>query len=184
MKNVRNIDVTGNEIMSKYQINRNLEKLLENDIIIYNACQSVLGSMSIKEYTESATYQYGELVWFLLKDGAGKIDSLWLLRCIEDNNSKQPDVVKLKSGQLDYSRLSESGWKDENKYIDLVSAGVVNAVRQHINDMMVSHTSSDLHRFERLNPENISEKVLMSNLSNLSSARKSIMFPYETRFMA
>lgn len=109
----------------------------------------------MKEYTQSAVYQYGELVWFLLKDRTGKIDSLWMLRCIEDNNSKAPDAVKLQDGQLDYDRLSESGWKDENKYIDLVSAGVVNAIRQHINDRMISHTSSDLHRFERLNEENM-----------------------------
>ena len=129
LKNVRHVDVTDNEIMSKYQINRNLEKLLQNDILIYKTCQSVLGSMNVKEYSESTVYQYGELVWFLLRDRYGKADSLWMLRCIEDNNNKPPVAVKLPNGQLDYDKLGESGWKDENKYIDLINAGVVNAIR-------------------------------------------------------
>ena len=121
--------MTDNEIMSKYQINRNLEKLLQNDILIYKTCQNVLGSMNVKEYSESTVYQYGELVWFLLRDRYGKIDSLWMLRCIENDNSKPPVAVKLQNGQLDYDKLIESGWKDENKYIDLINAGVVNAIR-------------------------------------------------------
>ena len=169
--------------MSKYQINRNLEKLLQNDILIYKTCQSVLGSMNIKEYSESTVYQYGDLVWFLLRDRQGKVDSLWMLRCIEDNNSKPPATVKLQNGQLDSDKLSESGWKDENKYIDLINMGVINALKQYVNDRMVSHTSSSLHRFERLNAQNMQQKVLKSDISNLSSARRHYMFPYETRFM-
>lgn len=59
----------------------------------------------------------------------GKVDSLWMLRCIEDNNSKPPAAVKLQNGQLDYDKLSESGWKDENKYIDLINMGVINTIK-------------------------------------------------------
>ena len=139
--------------------------------------------MNIKEYSENTVYQYGELIWFLLRDRSGKVDSLWMLRCIEDDNSRPPDAVKLQNGQLDYDKLAESGWKDENKYIDLVNAGVVNAIRQHINDRMVTHTASDLHRFERLNRENMAQKVLKSDISNLSAARRRYFFPYETKYM-
>lgn len=82
LKNIDDIDVAVNEVVTSYSINRNIGKLLENDIALNELYVRVMGNLNILEYsdTRKTPYQYGDLVWY-------KQDSrLWLLKSIQDNN--------------------------------------------------------------------------------------------------
>ena len=69
-----------NEIMYTHQINRNLVKLLQNDLLLDKVAREVLGSFNIKQWVEGTPYAYGDLIWY---EGENN-DSLYLLRSIED----------------------------------------------------------------------------------------------------
>ena len=132
LENVSDIDVSPNEIMYTHQFNRNFVKLLENDIYLDKMANSILGSFNIKQWIGGNRYAYGDLVWY----SGPNNDSLYLLRSIEDQNEKVPDI-KLVNGRLDNDALNQSGWNDQNRYMTLIELGLESLVKRDINSRLL-----------------------------------------------
>lgn len=57
LKNISNVDVAPDEIRRvRYIINRNIRKLLENDVALDQLLTTILGELKISEYTENRAY--------------------------------------------------------------------------------------------------------------------------------
>ena len=131
LKTVSGVDVSQNEIMYTHQFNRNLLKLLENDRQLDSMAQSILGSLSIKQWIQGTPYQYGDLVWYRGVSG----DELHLLRSTEDNNYNRP-AIELVDGKVDNQALNESGWNNQNRYLTLIELGLESLVKRRLNELL------------------------------------------------
>lgn len=60
----QNVVVGTNEIVSRFSMNRNFEKLLSNDLYLSALYNSTAQGMNIQEYQSQRTYDYGDTIWF------------------------------------------------------------------------------------------------------------------------
>ena len=106
LSNIYDIDVTSNEYISKQSLNRNIKKLWENDICLYNMYNNLMNGAVIINYTSEKTYDYfpsltnSEYEPYILKDASNnKINVLDLT--IKDLQNK---------GTIDPISYSENSW--------------------------------------------------------------------------
>ena len=111
------IDVGPNEPMLNGVINRNTEKLLENDRSIYELYKKILSQLHIHDWSKNDTYNVGDLVWYLY-DGI----KLFLLKCTIPNNDQVPDISD--ADNVSQSRLQASGWENMNQYMTVIDYGI------------------------------------------------------------
>lgn len=186
LTNLNNIDVAVNELISNMSINRNVEKLLENDKLLEQMYLSVLGALQIDEWKSNAEtnkpYNYGDLVWF--KDIDGK---LWLFRCIQDNNVNSPQLAIDDKNSYVYENpnFQKYGWDDQNEYIDIINMGLRSKLVRKIKNQLAKHENDDAyHRFGKISAygteNNISSKVLLADFSNTNGNRNIFFFPGQT----
>ena len=79
--------------------------------------------MDISDYSPNTTYNSGDIVWF--KDING---SIWLLRCIRDNNTQMPATIATTDNVDVDTLLGESGWHNENEKLNILHFHVVEAL--------------------------------------------------------
>lgn len=206
LKNVSNVSVAPNEIRQvRHVINRNIRKLLENDIALDRLLTSILGELKISEYIERREYSYGELVWVNLRDWSkedpaalpegftrddckydpdpSRRTSLFLLRCVQDGNRNLPETGTI------YHTFAENGWKNENES-PKVKELLGGTLTRLVNQWFVRHVE-DRHRFGKLlvdarsrsSQNYIDKKVLRSDLSNVDPDRARNFYPYRTLFL-
>lgn len=65
LKNIEDIDVAVNEVITRFSFNRNSRKLLDNDIALAELYDSVFAGLDISTWNRTAVYAHDSLVWYL-----------------------------------------------------------------------------------------------------------------------
>ena len=181
------VAVGTNEVLSRYSLNRNFEKLLSNDLYIQELQAATLSTLNIKDYQPQNTYDYGDIVWYT-PDSSDPTRKL-LLKCLVDDNQNNPNVaIKETSSYVNGQPFFEKyGWKDQNRQIPLSSGdlGIVDQIYQEIGLEFQAHQETEVnpegdryHRFEELTEPD--SKVMLNDVSNAQSPRGRIFYPYQT----
>lgn len=58
------VAVGTNEIVSRFSMNRNFEKLLSNDVYLSALYTQTAQGLNIQEYQNQKVYDYGDTIWF------------------------------------------------------------------------------------------------------------------------
>lgn len=173
ISNLTYVDLSNNEPIVTHAINRNLYKLLQNDLELNRVFSSIFGTSIIQEYIEGNTYNFNDVIWFIDDD-----KELYILRSLSDGNSNRPRKPFL-----------EYDWNDETQHIDLVQNGLDTIIRQHQSDHFQKHQTVDIqneetetlyHKYGPLSQGNIDLKILKNDMSNANANRNSIFYPYKT----
>ena len=167
------VAVGTNEVLSRYSLNRNLEKLLSNDLYIQELQAATLSTLNIKDYQPQNTYDYGDIVWYT--PDSSDLTRKLLLKCLVDDNQNNPNVaIKETSSYVNGQPFFEKyGWKDQNRQIPLSSGdlGIVDQIYQEIGLEFQAHQETEVnpegdryHRFEELTEPD--SKVMLNDVSN------------------
>ena len=184
----RNLNVATNEMYLRATINRNLEKLLKNDLALAKIVEeySEHKIFSIETYKEDTVYSKGDIVVFIEYNYKKRsILNLYLLESMEDSNSNVPEY-EISDGYI--KDFSKSGWKNLNPFFSIFSASSDDET--NLSAFIESSLSGkfheeheldkQLHKFGELSKESINEKVLLSDFSNISDSRDKLFWAYET----
>lgn len=197
--NVDNLMVSPNEFRDiRYVINRNLKRLLENDIALDKFMTSLMGDFNISQYIKGKKYEINDLVWITLRkivdpngrdryvftDDENLKTDLGILRCIQDENTNTPTWN-------DAGSCEESGWKDENEIVNILDMGLRTSLRRYLNSEFNDHVS-EYHPLGRIeyrsnkssDKDYIDNKILRNDFSNLKTNRETNQFPYKTAFLS
>ena len=186
IRNIRNAAVAANEVITRFSVNRNFQKLLENDKLLSDFYKRVFDELDIGEYVDPKVsgipYEYDDIVWF---QDSNK--DLWLLRCVTDDNQNSPQLaVSEANGAVPNFR--KYGWEDQNEYIDIFDSNLIQQLDMYAKQQLDAHLRErKSHRFGRLStdendPDYIDKKVLLKDLSNIDEKRKTVFFPYQTGY--
>ena len=184
----KNITVASNELFLRATINRNLEKLLANDLYLRNKISEygTDSEFAIQAYKENKVYNKGDVVVYPEYDsGKTKILNIYLLECTIDSNDAVPEYEIIDGFVKDFSK---SGWKDTNPFFAIynsfddsinLSSFLENAIS---SKLYLSHeTDLSYHKFGELhNDKDLSSKILLNDFSNIADFRKSMFWAYET----
>lgn len=181
LKHVNNLDVSSNEYAIAQTVQRIVDRLFENDVVLEKLYNEVFSQTMIYEYDASLAYSYNDIVWFLHKDIISKKSTLYILRCdasaIEANSLSQFPTKSFQS----------IGWKDLNPDVDIfMQYGLEKKLGTFFNKMFKQHTDDQLlHKFGKLSYSTFSRnaldhKVARRDLSNLNPNRENVFFPYES----
>lgn len=185
LQNIKSVDVGVNEILHRFSFNRNINKLLSNDIALSSLYKNYLDSMNIFEYNKNHIYRQNDLVWVKRSKGDFK---LFLVRCvIDENNSDLQNIVdsvyiENVDEQLN-PEFDKYGWKDENFYLNINEYDVESKLRRYfIQQFNVHEKDKSYHKFGSLsnNEAEINKKLLLADLSNADKNRETIFYPYYT----
>ena len=138
ISNIYNVNVAPNEIMMNHVINRNLIKLIDNDINLHNYYTMVLNSLNISDYdSKNLPYRIGSLVWYR------KGGDLFLLKCIKQENEEPYTNSN--------DEFVDSGWKNMNDNLNILSYGVVTALSGRVDIKFSEHQESkQYHKFGKI----------------------------------
>lgn len=193
IRNVRNVAVAANEVITRFSVNRNFKKLLDNDLALVEFYKQVFDKLDIGEFVDPAVsgvpYEYDQIVWF-----QDKKKDLWLLRCIFDENwdSPQRAIDEAASGKAPNFR--KYGWEDQNEYVDIFDSDLVKQFDKYAKQQLKAHVDDPgddkkfgAHRFGKLSddpdsPDFIEKKVMLRDVSNAYIRRKTIFFPHVTGY--
>lgn len=181
-----NLKVTSNELFLRETVNRNLEKFLTNDLYLLEKINSygLSGIFSIEPYKKDYIYGIGSVVVYI-EEKNGKIENIYLLECIEENNSKEPQYSIIDGFVADFSK---SGWKNLNSFFS-----IYNSSNEDINlssfldysissNFYLSHESDlSLHKFGAIDENTVAEKLLKKDFSNVDDFHDSVFWNYETK---
>lgn len=173
ISNLTYVDVSNNEPITTHTVNRNIRKLLDNDLALNGVYSSIFGQAQIGEYIEGNTYSFNQLVWFMDDD-----KQLYILRSLSDGNSNKP-----RKPFTDYD------WNDETEHLDIVQNGLSVLVRQHQANHFYQHEKEDIqntaedilyHKYGPVSQGDIDLKILKNDISNADGNRSSMFYPYRT----
>lgn len=137
----------------------------------------IFNELNISEYIQNSSYNVGDLVWY--KD---ENEVTYLLRCIKENNTDEPDTSQLVNGKynkIGEERLNKSGWENLNRNLTILDYDVMNLVNETARSVMAEHEEDpSMHPYGKF--DELSDVLLMSDMSNIDRSRKSVFFPYET----
>lgn len=163
------IDVSPNEPILNHTLNRGSEKLLNNDLALYEVYKKILNQLTISDYNSNAVYDVGDLVWF--RDGNY---DLYLLKNVLPENTTEPNP----------DNFPKSGWSNENEYINILDYGIESLLSSKIEAVLKTHREDkQYHPFGKINidnpssPDYITRKLLQKDLNNLDSKRSTTFFP-------
>lgn len=181
VKNRKNVYVAINEVITRFSINRNFEKLLENDRRLAEFYKHVFAELDISEYIDPAVsgtaYQYDDLIWFQDQN-----KDLWLLRSILNDNVNSPSLAigDLLDGKPNFEKY---GWQDQNEHVDLLNSDLLSQLSSDIRRRLLEHEQDELtHRFGQLSmdpasSDYIGSKIMFRDLSNIDENRENYFFP-------
>lgn len=173
ISNLTYVDVSNNEPIVTHTINRNIEKLLQNDLALNEVFSSIFGATAVSEYIEGNTYKFNDLVWFIDDD-----KQLYILRSLADGNKNKP-----RKPFIDYD------WNDENVYVDLVQNGLEVIIRQHQANKLLQHehnaiqfedTQTKFHKYGAISEDDVDLRIMRADISNASARRSAAFYPYKT----
>lgn len=187
VKNIENVNNSSNEVITRHTINRNFEKLLKNDIALSELANSTdSNKIGIKGWQEGMSYNLGDIVWFTEEN------RIFLLRSNIQNNDNRPQRT-LYNKKLSFE---PSGWRDMYEFGTLVNDievqdisissdnDIVKYVLETFNKNIESYHVLDYskHKYGELTDEKeqVDGKLLLKDLSNVDTARKTNFYPYET----
>jgi len=164
---------SSNEIINRHVINRNFEKLLENDKALNDLLNSPeINKSGIRAYSEGLAYDKDDLVWFT--EGT----ELFLLRSIIANNTNHP----VRSEYNKIQSFEPSGWRDEYQYGSMadgdLSSYIINVFN---NNIETNHTRQvSMHKFGELTSEEAYDdtKLLRNDFTNVIESRAQNFWPY------
>lgn len=184
----KNIAVASNEMFLRATINRNLEKLLKNDLVLARIIEHYgTGSeFSIQIYKETRVYAKGDVVIYPeYNRDMTDILNVYLLQSIIDNNANEPayEVV-----DKFIRNFQASGWEEINPLFSIYNSNVSKSDISSFLEYTVGdkfHLSHELnleyHKFGELSSvESLSAKLLLNDMSNISDSRDDLFWPYET----
>ena len=184
----KNISVSSNEMFLRATINRNLEKLLSNDLTLAKIIDHYgTGSeFSIQIYKDTRIYAKGDVVIYPeYNEGNTTILNIYLLESIVDNNVEQPAYEIVNTYVKDFTK---SGWKETNPLFSIYnstdpSLNISSFLEYAISDNFHLSHEMDLqyHRYGKISEETLSSKLLLKDLSNISDTRARLFWPYETK---
>ena len=182
----KNIDVAANELFLRVTINRNLEKLLQNDITLAKKIeqQGTTDNFAIQFYKDTRIYNKDDIVlYYEYEADNNTIDNIYILQSLSNDNATQPRYEIIDSYIKDFNK---SGWKDINPLFSIYnsntpSVDIASCLDDAIlNKFYLSHEMDlDYHKFGELTESNLSSKILLKDISNISDKRNQLFFPYE-----
>ena len=183
----KDLTVAANELFLRVTINRNLEKLIDNDIYLKRLIDSY-GSgnnFSIQAYKKDYEYLKGDVVIYpeYSEDGKSILD-VYLLESLVDKNVSVPKYEIVQDFVKDFTK---SNWKELNSFFSTYHANNgenISSLTKHIvsSNFNLSHeTDTTLHKFGAVNENTITDKVLRKDFSNIADARSAVFWSYETK---
>lgn len=182
----KNIFVSSNELFLRATINRNLEKLLENDLTLAKIIDHYgTGSeFSIQIYKDTRIYVKGDIVIYPeYNKEKTQILNIFLLESLIDNNANTPEYEIVNSYVRDFSA---SGWREANPLFSIYnsmddSLNISSFLEYAISDKFYLSHETDLsyHRFGEIHEDTLSSKLLLKNLSNIDDSRSQLFWAYE-----
>lgn len=182
------IDVASNEFFLRATINRNLEKLLKNDVYLAKKIEEygTGNEFSIQCYKSSRIYNKGDAVVYIeFNEDKSKILNLYLLESIVNNNTNEPSYEIVDTFIRDFRK---SGWDDANSLFSIYNSTDENANISSLIETIVSnkfHLSHEIdlscHKFGELSSvEELSSKLLLNDVSNIADDHVAPFFAYQT----
>lgn len=170
------VTVAQNEPIINEVMNRSLFELESNNVQLDALNKMIFNELNISEYVQNTAYNVGDLIWY--KD---QNSITYLLRCIKENNTETPDTSQLVSSQYDKigeERLNKSGWENLNRNLTILDYDVMNLVNETARSVMAEHEEDvQMHPYGKI--DELSDVLLMSDMSNIDRSRPSVLFPYE-----
>ena len=142
LSNIYDIDVTSNEYISKQSLNRNIKKLWENDVALYNMYNNLMNGAVIVDYSSEKVYDYFQLVWYRCKFD----NKLYLLRSTVDKNTQNPDILYDKDSKKLITDTESSNWKNENEYKTVLDYGIDKKFQTIAREYMLEHQNIINHK--------------------------------------
>ena len=142
LSNIYDIDVTSNEYISKQSLNRNIKKLWENDVALYNMYNNLMNGVVIVDYSSEKVYDYFQLVWYRCKFD----NKLYLLRSTVDKNTQNPDILYDKDSKKLITDTESSNWKNENEYKTVLDYGIDKKFQTIAREYMLEHQNIINHK--------------------------------------
>ena len=182
----KNITVASNEMFLRTTINRNLEKLLKNDLALSKIIDNYgSGSeFSIQIYKNTRVYAKGDVVIYPeYNEEQTTILNVYLLESLIDNNANKPSYERIETFIKDFSA---SGWREANPLFSIFNSNDedlnISAFLEYaISDKFQLSHENDLeyHRFGAISEDTLSTKLLLNDFSNISDSRNGPFWPYE-----
>lgn len=181
LKHTSNLDVSSNEYALAQTVQRIIDRLYENDVLLEKFYESVFSRTMIYEYDPALEYKYNDVVWFLHKDKRNKIADLYVLRC---DNSKMPANSLSKFPEKTFMAI---GWKDLNPDVDIFTQyGLEKKINTFFSKLFKQHTDDPIHHkygkisYDESSRNTLKNKVAYRDASNLNPHRENVFFPKET----
>ena len=177
LSSIYDIDVTSNEYISKQSLNRNIKKLWENDICLYNMYNNLMNGAVIINYTSEKPYDYFQLVWYKCKFN----NKLYLLRSLVDGNTQNPDSLYDKEQEKLITDTDNSYWKNENEYKTILDYGIDKKIQTIARTFLQKHQNVINHKYGELSSyDDLDKHILRRDFSNIDSLRDENIYPYRT----
>ena len=179
------VRVAVDELISRYTVNRNIDRLVRNDAMLASACQSMLDDLPVVEYVEGSghLYKFNDLIWYRNKKNYSE---LYLLKCLYDGNKYSPQLAIDNPNSFGDPDFEKFGWSDQNEYLDSMIRTVQHTIDTEVQGNIDSHgVDPDYHRFGAVSTDENSadyyaNKILLRDLRNISPNRSTVFYPYIT----
>lgn len=175
--NVNNINNSPNEILNGCTINKNFEKLYQNDLELAKVRYS-LNEGRINPYLDGYSYNKDDVVWFRTISPITNKSEIFVLRSILSNNIHRP-VIELIEGSISFEK---SGWVDCQEFATYVQNDLSNYIKDVYNERIALEHQAlpQYHKYDQIQKDELSNILLLKDLSNIDKDRRYIHYPYET----
>ena len=164
---IGDVAVGHNELITRFSLNRNYRKLVENDISLLTLYNRITGGVDIDEWNPNVKYPVGTLVWYTSSPDC----ELYLLRNLVHENTLEPNPKD----------FADTGWRNENEHKTILDYGLEKTIAQFARKLMKSHQDSDLHPLGSLSgTDMLDRKLLRRDFSNIDVERETNFYPYMT----
>lgn len=173
-----NIINSSNEVLNQFTINKNLEKLYQNDLKLSNEKEKIY-SNGINSYIQNYAYKKNDIVWFKTKSPITNRNEIFILRSIISDNIHIPEPKVTEKGIISFE---DSGWVDCQDFVTCVQNDLSSYIKiEYTEKIAIDHQNSEkYHKYGRISEENFPNILLKKDLSNIDVKRRYFHFPYET----
>lgn len=179
--NYEGIINSSNEVLNYHTINKNLEKLYQNDEILSQKKAEIF-SKSIKTYIKNYAYNKNDVIWFKTTSPITNKTETFILKSIIYNNIHTPVAKIVENGIISFE---DSGWMDCQDYSTCIQNNISSYIEiEYSEKNAIEHQNSNkYHKYGKISPENLPNILLKKDLSNIDPKRKYFHFPYETKLL-
>lgn len=172
------VDVAANEYLTKFSVNRNFVKLLSNDAYLESKVKD--DESTVYSYNSYKSYKEGDLVFFKTSLSA---QNTYLLCSLTSSNNFTPSCEMNVAGE--YVVVNDNHWKmvgvpalDElsgHSPTDIADEYILTS-REDFETHHQDDTHLSAHPLGKFCRQ--SSQVLFTDMSNLSSSRSTLFYPY------